>query len=172
MNMGALALFVSSFVTRPRWVNVASFLIFALAVVMQTMFAATVRPGVGSSPWPFPFLLWSVLMEWDKYCVLTRRRMCALPLVLLVMCWLAVCRCILMCPLPPSPFPTHTTCLHSQGLHDIMYNPQLPVIVPILLFPMPWFHYGRVFQDILEVTQPAVGEVCVTVGGGVMCAGL
>jgi hypothetical protein len=42
MNMGALALFVSSFVTRPRWVNVASFLIFALAVVMQTMFAATV----------------------------------------------------------------------------------------------------------------------------------
>jgi hypothetical protein len=39
-----------------------------------------------------------------------------------------------------------------------MYNPQLPVIVPILLFPMPWFHYGRVFQDILEVTQPAVSE--------------
>jgi hypothetical protein len=62
MNMGALALFVSSFVTRPRWVNVASFLIFALAVVMQTMFAATVRPGafcscgVGSNPWPSPCL--------------------------------------------------------------------------------------------------------------------
>ena len=130
-------------------------------------------------------------MEWDKYCVLTRRHMCALPLfsfqkcvegssetlqysttngdLLVMMCWLGVCRCILM--FPPPPAPTHHTCLHSQGLHDIMYNPQLPVIVPILLFPMPWFHYGRVFQDILEVTQPAVGEVCVAVGG-VMCAGL
>jgi hypothetical protein len=65
MNMGALALFVSSFVTRPRWVNVASFLIFALAVVMQTMFAATVRPGRFLFLWGWEKPLAFSLSVWD-----------------------------------------------------------------------------------------------------------
>ena len=65
MNMGALALFVSSFVTRPRWVNVASFLIFALAVVMQTMFAATVRPGCLLLLWGWEKPLVLFLCVWD-----------------------------------------------------------------------------------------------------------
>ena len=42
-----------------------------------------------------------------------------------------------------------------QGIHDLFYNPAVPVVFPILLFPLPWFHYGRVFQDILEVTHPS-----------------
>ena len=86
-NMGALALFVGSFVTRPRWVNVASFLVFAIAVITQTLLAVT-------------------------------------------------------------------------GAQDIIYSPALPVVVPMIVFPMPWYHYGRVFQDILEVTQPSVRSVC------------
>jgi hypothetical protein len=33
--MVAMSLFIASFVTRPRWVNLASFIVFAFAVVLQ-----------------------------------------------------------------------------------------------------------------------------------------
>jgi hypothetical protein len=40
-------------------------------------------------------------------------------------------------------------------LQDYLYSPTVPVIARILVFPMPWIHYGRVFNNVLSFIQPS-----------------